>query len=550
MLDSPSHLFMRSHVKANLERGAACLMCRKRKQRCDGVKPICGGCTRSKGRVDCVYRATRRQRLEQQIRDLESRIAAAEAASSSEHNTTTSASVAGSLDGSTPGSAHDYKTSGAIVLPMFAGRSGLHALPSLRLPQQLSDPDMVKPPGGPVPQDVRTYLISLFLQFRWRHPFEFNISRLLFALELPPTHPNAPHPALVNAVLLNGCFFAESTFHKYEPSLMICLRRSIQHSLATADRLFDCMRALALFSCYLNNKCRMVESHYYLAGAMNLAIACGLNTINSLDLSAQTSSLLKPAADLVELGDRINFFWMLYITDRTGPLLGAGIACGPADDDISTVWPCPSDHYEDGCVCFQHSGTIKTLYDPNSTWLRGFDTPISLRAKGCALLHKASALVARFESCATWDGQLEGEIQVASQAISNFSDYMSIFRYAPSETADPEGVRGILATASTAAHAAVVRIYEITSQPDSGGFARRHIACQNAISAVQDLARLDDSYIPLAAGITLSPIRSFITEALQGGVQSALFVDTDFVTLLCTIEWRIKNFSPAANDAW
>jgi len=80
---------------------------------------------------------------------------------------------------------------------------------------------------------------------------------------------------------------------------------------------------------------------------MSLAIACGLNTITSLDLNAQnTTSLIDPAVDLVELGDRINMFWTVFSVERTGAIF-SGIACRPTDKEISTIWPCPSDYYED-----------------------------------------------------------------------------------------------------------------------------------------------------------------------------------------------------------
>lgn len=67
---------------------------------------------------------------------------------------------------------------------------------------------------------------------------------------------------------------------------------------------------------------------------MSLAIACGLHTIESLDLTAYTTnSMLRPAADLVELGDRINLFWTLFDVDRGGSLL-SGVP--PAlEDEVS-----------------------------------------------------------------------------------------------------------------------------------------------------------------------------------------------------------------------
>lgn len=65
---------------------------------------------------------------------------------------------------------------------------------------------------------------------------------------------------------------------------------------------------------------------------MSLAIACGLNSIKSLNLNDQdTTSMLRPAADLIELGDRINTFWMLFDVDRSGSLL-TGVPPGITDE--------------------------------------------------------------------------------------------------------------------------------------------------------------------------------------------------------------------------
>jgi len=181
--------------------------------------------------------------------------------------------------------------------------------------------------------DMRGYLIGLFIQFRWKHPFEFNVPRLLSSLKFPPSHPKALHPALVNVILLTGCLYAEESFRRLEPVLVNRVRDGLQHSLAYADRLFDCVRASTFLGCYYYSKGRLLEGHYYASGAMSLAVACGLHTIDSLDLNTQaTSSLLDPAVDLIELGDRINMFWMLFGVDRVASPLAGAIPRGPLDE--------------------------------------------------------------------------------------------------------------------------------------------------------------------------------------------------------------------------
>ncbi|KAJ3552243.1 hypothetical protein NM688_g4253 [Phlebia brevispora] len=65
-----------STATSNLERGKACLRCRRRKMRCDGARPACSQCVRS-NLEDCEYidgGPTQSQLLEQNIAELEARI--------------------------------------------------------------------------------------------------------------------------------------------------------------------------------------------------------------------------------------------------------------------------------------------------------------------------------------------------------------------------------------------------------------------------------------------------------------------------------------------
>jgi len=65
-------------AQATLQRGKACLRCRKRKMRCDGLKPACQQCTKAKKADGCEYDdgkgKTRTQILRETIVKLEHRI--------------------------------------------------------------------------------------------------------------------------------------------------------------------------------------------------------------------------------------------------------------------------------------------------------------------------------------------------------------------------------------------------------------------------------------------------------------------------------------------
>lgn len=63
---------------APLQRGSACLSCRKRKMKCDGSRPICQQCSRANRSADCEYddgkTKTRTQLLQEKIHRLEFRL--------------------------------------------------------------------------------------------------------------------------------------------------------------------------------------------------------------------------------------------------------------------------------------------------------------------------------------------------------------------------------------------------------------------------------------------------------------------------------------------
>ncbi|KDQ07989.1 hypothetical protein BOTBODRAFT_587568 [Botryobasidium botryosum FD-172 SS1] len=384
-----------------LERGAACLLCRRRKQRCDSVKPVCGACGRARGPIQCIYTASRRERLEQRILELESHIGAIKS-THQEIILTLPSTSAEALDMRSSCSSslqpysyniesHDQEP-GSMVLPKSLNRTHVpqSALPAVAL--SLEDPGLHRwRTHREISPEIRNYLICLFVQFRWRHPLELDVPKLLASLALPSSHPNAPNPAFVNAVLLNGALCAGEPFRQFQPVLINRIRKDLQRSLANADRLFDCVKAMAFLGRYCSGRCRYFEDHYYTSAAMSLAIACGLHTIDSLDLKAQSStSLLDPAQDLAELGDRISTFWMLFGADRIASILVGAIPRGPADEEITTIWPCPAEYYKNGRAFLQQYGTVNSLYDfePGPNWSLHHN-PASLRIKGYAVHYHA-----------------------------------------------------------------------------------------------------------------------------------------------------------------
>jgi len=293
---------------------------------------------------------------------------------------------------------------------------------------------------------------------------------------------------------------------------------------------------------------RALAGHYYISAAMSLAIACGLHKIESLDLDSQaTPSLIDHAVDLIELGDRINMFWTLFSLDRIGSLLTGAVPCGPTDEKITTLWPCPSEYYEDGSALLQRYGTVRSLYDhqSRSNWDVS-DNPLSLRTKGYALLAKASALLAQSKKHhGRLDSKLAIEARLASDSISNFVDSLSVFHFAQFESNDVDGVKCALIAASATAHAAMIQINDILAEDDSDALGRQHSACKNVVLAAREMAKLGDQYFPLIFGVALVPVHQFLTREMGGQDHEydAALVNTDIDVLLCSLE-RLKRLVP------
>ncbi|KAH7102381.1 hypothetical protein BKA62DRAFT_113033 [Auriculariales sp. MPI-PUGE-AT-0066] len=92
-----------------LPRGEACLVCRRRKVRCDGARPKCGTCTRSNLQNTCEYHDTRYidtiRRLEGQVSTLQNRLEGMQTGSPTNHGSPASSnpdSPDGSPDGVVP----------------------------------------------------------------------------------------------------------------------------------------------------------------------------------------------------------------------------------------------------------------------------------------------------------------------------------------------------------------------------------------------------------------------------------------------------------------
>ncbi|TIC38702.1 hypothetical protein E3Q07_03769 [Wallemia mellicola] len=180
-----------------LKRGQACLSCRKRKARCDGEKPACGNCI--KGNKECVYidisgrnaavRKDKVQKLEERMRDLEQRLESQHISPAMENDIADDEL----LDN------YNMDTTSSL-----AGFSGVFASPAHQFHATLTPPPSnslasIEWPYPPL--DLTLHLVDTFFNSCPFVAHHLHKPTFFQKVLLPSSHPEAPHPSLIYAIL-------------------------------------------------------------------------------------------------------------------------------------------------------------------------------------------------------------------------------------------------------------------------------------------------------------------------------------------------------------
>ncbi|KAG8902283.1 hypothetical protein FRC01_009625 [Tulasnella sp. 417] len=248
---------------------------------------------------------------------------------------------------------------------------------------------------------LRKDLIGIFLQNREKCYFDLHVGRFIASLSLPPADPQAPHPTLVDAILLVGCYFSrDPSLAGYESGLLVAANSHLSTSFHHTDRLHDFIRASNLIAFYYFCKGMYPEAYQQIITSCNMVVTCGLHQIPSsawTPMGEEDSDKFLPyPEDAVEQGERIHTFWqtfclekmILMVISRPAYLLG-----GPDSDpllQISTPWPHVISDYEIGAVSDLDKRSVTHLFLNQMSTLPGrLETLDSLRSQGYALVYKA-----------------------------------------------------------------------------------------------------------------------------------------------------------------
>ncbi|KAL5492393.1 hypothetical protein ACEPAI_3840 [Sanghuangporus weigelae] len=385
---NPNRLASSAHEA--LQRGKACLGCRRRKMKCDGLRPVCTQCS-SRNRVDdCEYTdatsgPTRTQILEEQLARLQTRLkelekpgpgkASIPTISISKLYTLGESSKAKPLDtdilnipdAETKPCVHG--PSDTIVKDGVCKQSVRHEPELFGTSEELAWWELEDPP----PQ-IANMLMRLFLPNSHQLGFALNVTRFLESLSAGSDHPTYPHRGLMNAIYLWALTLSnEPGFRGHEN---VFLQRAINmlqnviggevgsSGVATfPTRVLHVMQAEVLIAQYFFTHGRILEGRYHANAAVSLAVSYGFHRISasscvvpsqpirsgvssSLGLLTQT---LPPATTCVEFGERVNVFWAVYNIDRCWTVVGNPciMSDNPAHGtQIDTPWPWDMHEYE------------------------------------------------------------------------------------------------------------------------------------------------------------------------------------------------------------
>ncbi|TDL30159.1 hypothetical protein BD410DRAFT_834340 [Rickenella mellea] len=338
--------------QGQLQRGRACLSCRRRKMRCDGVKPLCGPCMYFDRPEECEWTDQGRaftEILEEEVSRLEDRVQELENPGSSsasvklhdphavyyEAQTRRSGSSTPSVGGSP-----DYSI-------QIAGLSDI--LQHMKKPSATNEVEF----------DASTVLmlVSTVIKYSKQLGFALNVDRFLSLIRLPKSNPSYPHPAVLNSIYIWAFKILKiENVRDLEPVYLEKARLSLTEALSNNDfRIrMQAVQAEILLALYFFNSGRTVEGQYHASGASNLAIGMGLHQIRPLSRSTPSRSRgslgdttiafsIPPVRSAPEEAERIGLFWAVFNLDKCWSAANGSPPIMTEDGNprtqIDTPWP-------------------------------------------------------------------------------------------------------------------------------------------------------------------------------------------------------------------
>ncbi|TFK35228.1 hypothetical protein BDQ12DRAFT_655730 [Crucibulum laeve] len=457
---------------SNLQRGGACVNCRRRKMRCDGVHPICGQCDHAGRPDDCEYvvgqERSRTQILEENISRLEARIQELQ-------------------------NPHQANPSITLHQPYSHGQPSGRGSRNIAPSSDLSSTSSQDPPVN-----VAQQLLDHFLPFASEFGFFLNASRFQASAltQKPQGHPSRPAPALMTTAYLWGIHLSR------DPSLLAheqtYLTRALQQTSTALsgnhpNKVIHGLQAEVLLAYYFFANGRFLEGKYHVTAAVSISVSAGLNKIRSRNPTSAVASI-SPARDSVEEGERINACWTVFTLDKCW---AAALDTPPnlidptdkLDAQIDTPWPMEMSEYEQGRfpTNVRTSQTIQKFLSGTQTADVGMSSKAIL-AKSALLWERVSDLARswypgmsqhHFASFSSAFAAVDSVIDRLKSSLPPLSQVMRTVN-------NPETLR-TLAVAYSMINGSILRLHNILAQGSESSTRKRMSAAQGVVDVVTSI---------------------------------------------------------------
>ncbi|KAK0221640.1 hypothetical protein IW262DRAFT_918868 [Armillaria fumosa] len=301
-----------SSSKTHLPKGSACINCRRRKIKCDGLRPACSPCSSSDAFRDCEYvergSSSKAQALEAQIAILENRIQELE-----------------QQTGPARRLVNIYQSHQSTRLD-FSQFHQFHDSPSL---------------ADPFSFQLHEIILRSFLHHCWEIGFFLDQARFADSATLPNVM--KPSAALLSTAYLWGIHLSDSgEILAYEEVFLARALQSTAQELSSShpQRIIQCIQAEVLLAHYFFRKARMLEGRYHSGAAVSLVLSARLHKIRSVEGGGPL--VLPPPTDYIEEGERIKAFWTVFVLDNcwtTADGSPSNFLCTSPDSRIDLPWP-------------------------------------------------------------------------------------------------------------------------------------------------------------------------------------------------------------------
>ncbi|TDL21886.1 hypothetical protein BD410DRAFT_828850 [Rickenella mellea] len=375
-----------------LQRGEACLPCRRRKTKCDGVRPICKACR--PGNRLCKYTSARpvsTQYLEDEISQLHFCI----------HELEEPARDAVILQD--PYAAYsEAQTTSEFHSPHVHQHSTGDVLDSDSLGRAIS---------LHMNHHVSSMLVAKFFEHGELLGFCLDKSRFIEQHHVQTSNPGFSHTALLSTIYIWALrILNSSASFRLLPLYIAEATRALTNARDSSDprTRVQTIQAEVLLAIFFYSNGRIVEGQIHSAGAVNMVLSSGLHCTNPISADSSSGSgnmvptttfLLPQPCDAAEAAERTRLFWAVYSLDACWPVVTRSPSklrdSGNPATTITIPWPASTDECQSMNLGGMHAinNTFQEFYAnrPSPQSVCGMSSS-TLRAQTSVLLKHVTEL--------------------------------------------------------------------------------------------------------------------------------------------------------------